>query len=456
VDARCARCDEPFVPELYIVVDADERPDLVQRIEQGSLHTAVCPHCHVMMTFGMPLLVLRPRERVRVIYSPVPGVEEQLAEEHANMLGGILRQRLGSRWDDSLGERVYIAARGELPDLVDLDLELLPEGRDLSLREALDHFMFSATWEESRETVEREEELLLSREAEFVLRSGVRRMEAKGEAEMAAMGGEHLRALQDCRSRGVAAAMADRCRLPGPTVKNNLVAVLSALGDSVGEDPQWTAALARTALGLMDQIDDEEQTVLLHSALGDALLDCARSGVSCVTDDAAWHYRRSLKFSTREKSESIWISLTLRLLEAVRLTPSFPTAPQLALSIICRAEQADRTLYTLAYVWPDAWYALKDESEPPELEEAVEELLAAGMVHRCGDGAAFEVPAWVAACVSDGLSPSAGAVIDQLLADRWLDVLTPPEDGAAVGAPGPEVASAILSVAPYLAPRSRS
>ncbi len=59
-DTTCVRCRSLYTPELYVIVDVRERPDLVQRIKDGVIHCAICPHCGVVMDFGMPLLVYRP------------------------------------------------------------------------------------------------------------------------------------------------------------------------------------------------------------------------------------------------------------------------------------------------------------------------------------------------------------------------------------------------------------
>jgi hypothetical protein len=95
---RCVNCGSAFTPELYVIVDSRERPDLVQRIKEDIIHAAICPHCGVVMTFGMPLLVHRPGAPVPVIYSPVTGANPAQREEHAMMLLSALRERLGRNW----------------------------------------------------------------------------------------------------------------------------------------------------------------------------------------------------------------------------------------------------------------------------------------------------------------------------------------------------------------------
>ena len=44
-DATCPACNHAFQADVWLVVDADERPDLVERLRGGSLHAIACPQC---------------------------------------------------------------------------------------------------------------------------------------------------------------------------------------------------------------------------------------------------------------------------------------------------------------------------------------------------------------------------------------------------------------------------
>jgi DNA-directed RNA polymerase subunit RPC12/RpoP len=41
----CPQCGQPFQAEIWLIVDADERPDLLEKIQAGTLHQIACPHC---------------------------------------------------------------------------------------------------------------------------------------------------------------------------------------------------------------------------------------------------------------------------------------------------------------------------------------------------------------------------------------------------------------------------
>ena len=219
LDAVCVRCRSTYTPELYVIVDAEERPDLVQRIKDGIIHCAICPHCGVVMDFGLPLLVYRPGAMTPVMYSPVDIATPEQRDEHVLMLLNALRRQLGPDWDDGLTRGVYHVERDQLAEVVDVNPDLLPGGRDPSLRKAIDEFMWIDTWERAQQVVERYSKLLLGPEAEIVLRRGMSRAQAAGEAESASMMARHLDLLLQCRAIGVRAAFAPHISGSGATPK---------------------------------------------------------------------------------------------------------------------------------------------------------------------------------------------------------------------------------------------
>ena len=204
---QCVRCGARFQAELYVIVDIAERPDLAQRIRDDIIHCWPCPQCATVMAFGMPLLVYRPGTSVPVMISPVPEATEAQQEEHADMLMHHFRERMGAAWDDQLAKGVYRAERSKLHYLIDCNPDLLPGGRDPTLREAMTEFLIGTTWEEARAAVE-QHPVLLSREAEIVLRTNIDRAAAMGHRRDHSTFSRHLDVLLRSRSEGVAAAFA--------------------------------------------------------------------------------------------------------------------------------------------------------------------------------------------------------------------------------------------------------
>lgn len=52
----CPACGQAWEPEVWQIVDGEERPDLVARIHEGTLHNVTCPACGEVSTPGAPLL----------------------------------------------------------------------------------------------------------------------------------------------------------------------------------------------------------------------------------------------------------------------------------------------------------------------------------------------------------------------------------------------------------------
>jgi DNA-directed RNA polymerase subunit RPC12/RpoP len=56
----CPRCGQPFEASIWLIVDAAERPDLLEKIQAGTLHQVVCPHCQFQGEVDAPLLLYNP------------------------------------------------------------------------------------------------------------------------------------------------------------------------------------------------------------------------------------------------------------------------------------------------------------------------------------------------------------------------------------------------------------
>jgi len=66
----CPTCQTPFVAEAWLIVDAEERPDLVQAIREVSLHDTRCPGCG--QTGVVPAPILLHDRRAKAVLFGVP------------------------------------------------------------------------------------------------------------------------------------------------------------------------------------------------------------------------------------------------------------------------------------------------------------------------------------------------------------------------------------------------
>lgn len=75
VSLTCPRCQRPFINDTFIIVDGVERPDLVGRILEDTLHDARCPSCEQVGRVPAPLLYHDGRN-ARVLLGVPPGMPE--------------------------------------------------------------------------------------------------------------------------------------------------------------------------------------------------------------------------------------------------------------------------------------------------------------------------------------------------------------------------------------------
>lgn len=89
----CPTCSQDFASEVWLVLDAQEHPELVAELKEGRLNLVACPHCGASGPAGAPLLFHDGVTR-QVIFAAAPGAAdhewgEQARELHALLVGSI-------------------------------------------------------------------------------------------------------------------------------------------------------------------------------------------------------------------------------------------------------------------------------------------------------------------------------------------------------------------------------
>jgi len=117
INVTCPHCDEFFYAELWLIVDAVERPDLLARIRDGSIHRIVCPQCSHQGQVDAPLLIYRPdmpspirREpgRGTLLFSPAQQTTNEEDREQVVDLLSCLKEALEDTWRDEWVEQMLI------------------------------------------------------------------------------------------------------------------------------------------------------------------------------------------------------------------------------------------------------------------------------------------------------------------------------------------------------------
>ncbi len=89
---KCPQCQVDFTADVWMIVDAGERPDLAARCSDGSIHVVTCPNGHSGLLAAPLLYHNRPKKQL--ILGIPPGMERQEVQEVAQQLIGRLRQNL--------------------------------------------------------------------------------------------------------------------------------------------------------------------------------------------------------------------------------------------------------------------------------------------------------------------------------------------------------------------------
>ncbi len=281
-DLTCPNCSRSFAAEIWLIVDTGERPDLVERIRAGSLHDLACTHCgEPLGQADAPLLIFRAHAQPALLFSPAQQTSNEQDQEHAAGLVNLLRERLGSRWQDEwLAQGLAGAPRPMLPAVLSDDpeaalrqiaeqataeLERLRredpeafarleeaaraagaeengEGEEKGEEEAIglaltiQQFIQAQTWDESQRIVGQHPELL-SEEAGALLGQLIEAAQAQGDENAVRIFAEHRDLLRRCREAGAPRAFAEKMLPPE----------LLAQAEAAGLAPEELLAMQRAA-----------------------------------------------------------------------------------------------------------------------------------------------------------------------------------------------------------------
>ena len=298
----CPQCGQTFSAEIWLIVDAEERPDLAERIRAGTLHALTCPHCGYQGQVDAPLLVYTPSPsqgegrgggaeqahgRAPLLFSPAQRTTAEEDREQAASLVGLLRERMGPAWRDewlarglpgvprpllpaALSDDPEAALR-QMAEQVQREIERLqqedPETyRQLEaaarraaeiapLLQTLQNFIQADTWDDSRRIVEAHPELL-SDEADALLGQLVQAAQAQGDEDARRILEEHRALLRRCREAGIARAFAEKMLPPE----------VLAQAEEAGLSPEQALEMTRLAA----QMPPELVEVLAKLAAGGA------------------------------------------------------------------------------------------------------------------------------------------------------------------------------------------
>ncbi len=93
----CPQCDTFFTPDVWLIIDPAERPDLLALIRDGAIHRFACPNGHAGEV-DAPLLLFRPGESPPLFFAPAAQTTAEQDQAMAEELLGRLAEGLGDGW----------------------------------------------------------------------------------------------------------------------------------------------------------------------------------------------------------------------------------------------------------------------------------------------------------------------------------------------------------------------
>jgi hypothetical protein len=275
----CPQCREQFNIEIWLIVDAAERPDLVEKARDDSIHLLFCPKCDYQGQIDAPLLLYRPGQEPTLIFSPAQGTDESTGQQDEQELLSKLKESLGPAWQNEWLEQAQVVQRSRLPaalsdefhEQVDDSQEPLQEAQRI-LREAgelgaaLDKGFNVGSADELKEVLEQHPELYS--EAGLALLDRLLAVETNPQAKQVLA--QRQAFLQRCREAGLAAAFSEEAQ-SGP-ISPELQWIIEQLArpGRLSEMPH-RIALCELALKMIERAEQPEIWAFLQNTLANAL-----------------------------------------------------------------------------------------------------------------------------------------------------------------------------------------
>lgn len=260
IDLTCLACGRRFVAQAWLIVDAQERPDLLTLVANDTLHSDRCPHCGTDQSIELPLLFHRADDQTLILAMPEGSSHDQIEQA---------AQRLGSQLIASIpvAERQPYLARATMVTGLDGLRHALSSSDALSA--ALPALMQAGSPQDVQRVVA-DHPILASHEAQRHLREYVERLHEHGHHDLASAVEQRIAAFAESTPDGrsttldliqtlLDASGSDHRRAVlhqhAATIGNEVPSVLAALADQARG--RGLDAVARDLRGIRDEVLDQ-------------------------------------------------------------------------------------------------------------------------------------------------------------------------------------------------------
>jgi CpXC protein len=91
----CIDCGAHLDVQVWRIIDAEHRPDLIARVTAKLLRVVVCPHCGGEGMLDEPLLIWQPGREPPLLYAPSTDSTLEQVNKAGFELIALLRERVG-------------------------------------------------------------------------------------------------------------------------------------------------------------------------------------------------------------------------------------------------------------------------------------------------------------------------------------------------------------------------
>src|SRR5687767_4467924 len=96
VEYICPDTKQAFTFEIWLIIDHDERPDLIEKLKAGTLHQVVSPFTNkTLVQLDVPLLIFQPSRSPALFFSLATETTPEEDAQNETMLLEQLKQAVG-------------------------------------------------------------------------------------------------------------------------------------------------------------------------------------------------------------------------------------------------------------------------------------------------------------------------------------------------------------------------
>jgi|WetSurMetagenome_2_1015567.scaffolds.fasta_scaffold00050_40 CHAT domain-containing protein len=134
IDFKCPNCQAPLRLQNWVLIDSQERPDLVKRIGSDTLNTMTCPNCKSKTALDVPLLLYRADPDRPLIFSPSRQISQERESGQLRQLLARLQQQPETIWINEFTFGIQGVKRERLASFLGIDLKAILTAIDESIK----------------------------------------------------------------------------------------------------------------------------------------------------------------------------------------------------------------------------------------------------------------------------------------------------------------------------------